>query len=353
MHLGLILHEQRRRHSLNLPDALWINSTYVLETFEPARSTVSLCCHVLSTPLTLHLVFDGHAKVRNSEVTSNTGLHANVSAQPSCARPVFVSFADDNVTSPPVTNTSDSSSWPSPSDPGYPTPDNNQDTETHFYQHPTAESARQNTFSVSAPQEAAVPKRKGRRYHAQRHQYGTSEHLPFATQQTSSSPNFEEIENRFPCTVCVKAFKNASDWKRHEAGVHGYNDREWICALTDAFKLQYECVFCSEPMDSIDHLEKHAIAPCSNKCTAERSFPRKDLLKQHVLLAHLPDAPPSIKKTFEVPAEWSRGLDVSPGGPSSRWCGFCKRMLETTAERMDHVAQHFRKGQDMTSWIRM
>jgi len=309
--------------------------------------------HVLTTLLTLHLVFDGHAKVQNGQVPSNTGLHANMSARSSYAQPVSMSFADDNVTCSPATNTGDINSWPWPSGPGYPTPDSNQDTETQVYQHPAANPARQEALSASALQEAAMPKRKGRRYHAQRQQYSTSEHLPVAPQQTSSCPSFQEPENRFPCTVCVKAFKNASDWKRHEASVHGYNDREWVCMLTDAFKLQSECVFCLEPMDSIDHLGKHTIDPCLNKCTAERSFPRKDLLKQHVLLAHLTGASPSIKKTFEIPTEWSRGLDVSPGGPSSRWCGFCKRMLETTAERMDHVAQHFRKGQDMTSWIRM
>ncbi|KAI4612979.1 hypothetical protein J4E80_007034 [Alternaria sp. BMP 0032] len=264
-----------------------------------------------------------------------------------------MSFADDNVTCPPATNTSDSISWPSLSDPGYPTPDSNQDTETQVYQHSAAGSARQEAFSVSALQEAAITKRKGRRYHAQRHQYGTSEHLRFAQQQTSSSPSSQASEDRFPCTVCVKSFKNAWEWKRHETSVHDYKDREWVCVLTDAFKLRSECVFCLEPMDSIDHLDKHAIDLCSNKCTAERSFPRKDLLKQHVLLAHLEDAPPSIKKTFEVPTEWERGLDVSPGGPGSRWCGFCRCMLETTAQRMDHVAQHFRNGQNMMSWIRM
>ncbi|KAI4648510.1 uncharacterized protein J4E79_010132 [Alternaria viburni] len=276
-----------------------------------------------------------------------------MSAQSSYAQPVSVSFADDNIICPPATNTSDSSSWPSPSDPGYPTPDSNQDTETQVYQHSAAESARQEAFGVSGLQEAAMPKRKGRRFHAPRYQYGTSKHLPVAPQQTWTSPSFQESENKFSCTECVKAFKNASDWKRHEASVHGYNDREWVCMLTDAFKLQSECVFCLEPMDSIDHLDKHVIAPCLNKCAAERSFPRKDLLRQHVLLAHLKGAPPSAKKTFGVPTEWSRGLDVSPSGPGSRWCGFCGCMLDTTARRMAHVAQHFRNGQKMTSWIQM
>lgn len=255
------------------------------------------------------------------------------------------------VTSPPTTKTSDSISRPSPSDRGYPKPYSSQGAQTQVYQCSEAGSAHQVSSNVSALWEAAVPKRKGRRYHAQRHQAGRNEHLLCATQNSSSSPSLQEAEERFACTVCVKACKNASEWKRHEAGVHGYNDREWVCMLTDAFKLQSECVFCLEPMDSIDHLDKHAIDRCSNKCTAERSFPRKDNLKQHVLLAHLARASPWIKTTFEVPTEWERVLDLSPGGPGSRWCGFCGYMLETTAERMDHVAQHFRNGQKMTSWI--
>jgi len=299
--------------------------------------------HVPITPLIMHLVFEGNFNIRDGSGSTDTGLRADMSPQSSYAQPGFVSCADE----PPATNTSDSSPWPSSSDSGYPMSDHNQDAETQVFQSSEAELAHQVPFSVSAP------KRKGRRYHAQRQRHGTSEHLSCATQDTTSSSSLQELDKRFPCTVCVKAFKDASGWKRHEASVHGYNDREWICVLTDAFKLQAECVFCLEPMDSIDHLDKHAIDPCSHKCTAERSFPRKDLLKQHVLLAHLADAPASIKKRFEVPKEWSRGLEVSPGGPGSRWCGFCRCMLETTAKRMDHVAQHFRKGQNMTSWIRM
>ena len=106
-------------------------------------------------------------------------------------------------------------------------------------------------------------------------------------------------------------------------------------------------------MDSIDHGSKHVIAPCLNKGAIERTSHRKDLLKQHVLHVHLAGESASVKRNFKVPQEWSRWLETSPNGLESRWCGVCQIMLKSIAERMDHVAQHFGEGMDMSSWVRV
>jgi len=357
MHLDLIPPEQRERSLLHLPDVLCINSIFVSGTSGPVRSTVSLYYHPLTTPLTLHLVFGGHPNVRNGGIATNVELRDNMSAHPGYSQSGSVVFTHDtsphSVASPLATNTSDNSSWPSPSDLGYLTLGNSPDVGSQFGQDAEAYAAHQVSWDMLADRHTVIPRRKGRRYHAQRDQDGASEQLSYTTLEPASSRGPRKSEKRFPCTVCPQSFKHASDWKRHEASVHGYNDQEWTCMLTEAFKLQSECIFCLEPMVSIDHLHKHAVVPCSIKRTIERTFPRKDLLKQHVLLAHLADESTLVRKDFKVPQEWSRALDLSPGGPGSRWCGFCGCMLETTAKRMDHVAQHFRKGQNMTSWIRM
>jgi len=310
-------------------------------------------------PLTLNLVLHSHVDGRSGENTIHDEPCDIISVIPDYIQQPSMLTADAIspavISSPPTWGTNASSPWLSPFYASRRVLQNGPPFATEVYQDFTVSQMDQALEEVTVPRITPMPKRKGRRHRALAYRASVSEHLPHVTPMQTASPGLARPANQFPCTAigCDQSFKNASGWKRHEAGVHGYNDREWICMLTEAFKLQSECVFCLESMDSIDHLDKHAIDPCSNKCTAERSFPRKDLLKQHVLLAHLASASPSIRRTFEVPTEWERGLGVSPGGPGSRWCGFCRCMLETTAKRMHHVAQHFRKNQDMTSWIRM
>jgi hypothetical protein len=59
---------------------------------------------------------------------------------------------------------------------------------------------------------------------------------------------------------------------------------------------------------------------------------------QHLRLAHQLDTLPLIDDwKIEAPAVKSR-------------CGFCDTMMETWKERVDHLAQHFRKGKTMEDW---
>ncbi|KAH8642627.1 hypothetical protein IG631_00090 [Alternaria alternata] len=256
--------------------------------------------------------------------------------------------------SPPTIDTNDSSQWPSPFDTGYPTPDSTPGVVTQIHPDFEADATCQTNPSISTARNSIASKRKGRRHRAQTYQAGIGENTSDTMPIPIASSGVGKPKNRFFCTVvgCYGSFKNASDWKRHEAGVHGYSDREWICMLTEAFKTRSECVFCSESMDSVDHLTKHLIAPCSNKCTIERTFFRKDLLKQHVLHVHLAGKHDLVRDNFKVPQEWSREVESSAIEPDSCWCGFCGRYFESVTERMDHVAQHFREGLDMRAWNR-
>ena len=255
---------------------------------------------------------------------------------------------------PLAIDTNESNHWSSPSNEGHFTPDSVAGVATAIYHDFEVDSVYQMRPEISAPRSSIMPKRKGRRHRAQTCQASVGENMSDTISIHIASSGSGKPENRFFCTVmgCHGSFKNASDWKRHEAGMHGYSDREWICMLTEAFKTHSECVFCLETMESIDHLTKHVIAPCSDKCTIERTFFRKDLLKQHVLHVHLAGEPNSVKKNFTVPHEWSKDVDSSAYESDSCWCGFCGRTFESVATRMDHVAQHFRAGKDMATWIR-
>ncbi|KAH7243119.1 hypothetical protein B0J15DRAFT_515840 [Fusarium solani] len=94
------------------------------------------------------------------------------------------------------------------------------------------------------------------------------------------------------------------------------------------------CVFCGEVDPSETHLATHNPAACQ-----ERSFSRKDHLKQHLRLVHnagLIDLSLKLWKA-EKPEIKSR-------------CGFCKAELETWLDRVDHLSNHFKLGCTMADW---
>lgn len=224
----------------------------------------------------------GHANGQNGgnvtcrqpcDVTPTTLDHVQSTSTVSAHQMLPSSF-----NSPPTIDTIDSSRWPSPFDTDRPTPDSILGVVTQINQDSQADSACQTTPSTSTARSSIASKRKGRRHRAQTCQAGVGENTSETMPTPIASSVLGKPGNRFFCTVigCYISFKNASDWKRHEAGVHGYSDWEWICMLTEAFKTQSECIFCLEAIGSIDHLTKHVIEPCSNKCTIDRTFFRKD-----------------------------------------------------------------------------
>ncbi|KAG9192973.1 hypothetical protein G6011_11707 [Alternaria panax] len=252
-----------------------------------------------------HLI-DGHADVRSRGDATSLETCDNMFAHPGMQSSSVVAahtMSHPDINSPPETSMNDYSSWCSSSEAGYPTPDDGPACWAQFFQNFDGESPSQVLPDELVPQKAAIPKRKGRMYHAQRYQDGAGETLHDAILKCTSFNGGKKSKKPFPCTACVQSFRNASEWKRHEAGVNGYNDREWTCIMTETYKLQAECVFCSEPMETVDHLAKHEITPCSMRHPEERSFYRKELLKQHVLHAHLANESASVRKNFTVPRD--------------------------------------------------
>lgn len=196
---------------------------------------------------------------------------------------------------------------------------------------------------------SGAPKRKGKKRHLSRYH-------PSSIQPTSSSSPSTGSDSActatkaFHCTVCPKAFKDIYGWKRHESSVHGHNDTQWTCMHDEIILIGMRCIFCLEVVKSMDHFDQHNIQFCLNKSSAERTFSRKDLLKQHVLHIHLAAADAPVRKMFKVPSAWSTNVDVSLEDSDAFWCGFCQCMLSTVTMRMEHVAEHFRNDTDMATW---
>ncbi|KAE8164127.1 hypothetical protein BDV40DRAFT_122753 [Aspergillus tamarii] len=144
----------------------------------------------------------------------------------------------------------------------------------------------------------------------------------------------------YQCTFCSDTFNTKYDWQRHEKALHLPVDR-WICAPQGGLievDGTHICVFCQAPDVDFNHLEVHGYLACREKSSEQRTFTRKDHLRQHLRLTHNVDYHPSME-------QWRDSLTRI----KSR-CGFCEARFETWPERVDHVADHFKKGADMIQW---
>ena len=151
---------------------------------------------------------------------------------------------------------------------------------------------------------------------------------------------FEEEEARpFKCTFCCHSFKNKYDWSRHEKSQH-LTLEGWVCtphgsAVLSSDTGRSHCAFCNVLDPTHEHLEKHDYENCRSQ---GHVFGRKDHLVQHLRLIHGLETLPIIDDwKVEAPTVTSR-------------CGFCDRQLPTWRARVEHLAEHFRRGATMDDW---
>ncbi|KAH9233561.1 hypothetical protein K456DRAFT_1867422 [Colletotrichum gloeosporioides 23] len=144
--------------------------------------------------------------------------------------------------------------------------------------------------------------------------------------------------NQYQCTFCTETFRTKHDWQRHEKSLHMPLEK-WVCSpggpkTVNPDTGQVCCVFCGEVEPSQEHINNHNPSACQ-----ERTFNRKDHLKQHLRLVHNAGL-----------LDWSAKLwRVAVPDIRSR-CGFCGALLDTWSFRADHLADHFKMGQDMANW---
>ncbi|KAL1851237.1 hypothetical protein Plec18170_006562 [Paecilomyces lecythidis] len=144
----------------------------------------------------------------------------------------------------------------------------------------------------------------------------------------------------YQCTFCTDSFRTKYDWARHEKALHLSVDC-WPCApqggIVDIDGVSV-CVFCREPGADDDHLNEHDYLACREKEREQRTFYRKDHLRQHLTLLHKVDYHSSMD-------QWHENL----AWLVSR-CGFCDATFTSWQDRVNHVAQHFKGGADMVQW---
>ncbi|KAH7400603.1 hypothetical protein DE146DRAFT_781120 [Phaeosphaeria sp. MPI-PUGE-AT-0046c] len=205
---------------------------------------------------------------------------------------------------------------------------------------PSQQNKRQTQSDSLLP---TLSKRKGKLQQTSRYTDTPSE-LAHSS-PSRSSDNGPDITKIYSCTACCcKPFKNAYGWKRHELGVHGHNDIEWVCMMGGDIMLGSKCVLCFEVVHDASHFNTHSIQTSLAKDICDRTFARKDLLKQHVLQMH------GVSESFEVPKIWSQEVEPTRIKQLALWCGFCSSTFESVAERMSHVAAHFQNGFSIDAW---
>ncbi|KAF7561050.1 hypothetical protein G7046_g3095 [Stylonectria norvegica] len=144
--------------------------------------------------------------------------------------------------------------------------------------------------------------------------------------------------NRYQCTFCAESFRTKYDWQRHENSLHLSLER-WVCApdgpqITNAEDGRQYCVFCGQVDPDSSHIQMHNPSSCQ-----ERTFSRKDHLKQHLRLVHDASLVGWLTTNWKIPMP-----------PIRSRCGLCGISMDTWNLRIDHLADHFKMGQTMSNW---
>lgn len=156
-------------------------------------------------------------------------------------------------------------------------------------------------------------------------------------------PNTSGPTRTYQCTFCTETFKTKHDWQRHEKSLHLSLER-WVCCPDgpSQFCSDYDhnrCVFCGLPNPPSDHAEIHNYSSCADRSLLERTFYRKDHLRQHLNLVHDVKFQAFSMETWKVATPEIRSR-----------CGFCGIVMDSWTFRVDHVAEHFKGGKSMADW---
>ncbi|KIW69093.1 hypothetical protein PV04_04988 [Phialophora macrospora] len=144
-------------------------------------------------------------------------------------------------------------------------------------------------------------------------------------------------DSAFQCTFCGRAFNKKYAWQRHEEALHA-PPRVWVCepsAFLYGEIISDGCPFCW-PSPHLTLCYHHS-EECWERPEKDRTYFRKDAFVQHLRLMHQYFHPVRRVETYS-----GREVDV----PSAHLiCPFCDTANATWQERVEHVAEHFKKGE--------
>lgn len=197
-------------------------------------------------------------------------------------------------------------------------------------------SSASSAYSCSSSMSLPVPERHNAFPRRQRRRKRTRQ------KGLQTSPNNDN--KPFQCTFCTDRFRTRYDWTRHEGSIHLVLEK-WTCVALGTTYLDtsdgelMRCSMCDAANPTDQHVQSHRSSECAAKPINQRSFYRRDHLRQHLRAHHnVNDILPSMK-------QWKSKLERL----KSR-CGFCGDTFTLWSERNDHIADHFRVGAQMKDW---
>ena len=153
-------------------------------------------------------------------------------------------------------------------------------------------------------------------------------------------PPPREASPNFRCTFCGKGFHWKFAWQRHEEATHA-PPKVWICEALMFGKEHDGCPLCRFGDSPHPSACEHGFEVCWRKTEKERTFFRADAFKQH--LSGLHKAERLAKAKYE-------GDDVETA-EENLVCPFCNVQIGSWKERVEHVAEHFKKGEELPAYI--
>ncbi|KAF2429636.1 hypothetical protein EJ08DRAFT_271123 [Tothia fuscella] len=186
--------------------------------------------------------------------------------------------------------------------------------------------------------------RKGRRVANEPYPSYSTEH--FVPGKAKTVWEWDGNMDRFHCTFCPAKFSGRYEWNRHEESRH-VPQATWLCQVTRAKWLGARCAYCFESYPSLEHLDTHKCAECATRAPHERTFYRKDHLDQHLRKFHAILDQGAIGQLM---ASGKTEPDTIEPGHITLRCGFCGFQAPNWQVRVDHIAQHFWRGDSVVEW---
>ncbi|TGO13861.1 hypothetical protein BTUL_0062g00350 [Botrytis tulipae] len=162
---------------------------------------------------------------------------------------------------------------------------------------------------------------------------------------------FQPLSPTYSCTYrlgderCPYATSRKSDWIRHEESEKHWPQKRYMCMLCAEPQSDEDlnpcCTYCSSAFSTIEEVLSHSL----NCIEARRKGKTFTGAKNDHFQAHLVDVHhrPGLETTsaawiYNHKAKWPR------------YCGFCTYHFKDWEERKNHVAEHFKKGADISNW---
>ncbi|OCL10740.1 hypothetical protein AOQ84DRAFT_209702 [Glonium stellatum] len=146
----------------------------------------------------------------------------------------------------------------------------------------------------------------------------------------------------FQCTFCLKPCDEESNWIQHEWS--HFPQHGWTCMINGQTHVHNGwvcCSFCADVNPTHD-FSQHNTDHCTDKRILDRTFTTESDLKQHLHTIHGDN-----RVMIGVMQSWNWPQCMN------EWywyCGFCDTILQSWDKRKEHINEHFRNGETMSTW---